>query len=47
MVISESGIKDHADILRLADCGVRGFLIGESLVTSADPVAKLGELIHG
>lgn len=46
-VISESGIKNRTDILRLADAGVRGFLIGESLVTCTDPAAKLRELIHG
>lgn len=47
IVISESGIKNRTDILRLAGAGVRGFLIGESLVTCADPAAKLRELIHG
>jgi indole-3-glycerol phosphate synthase len=47
IVISESGIKNHEDIKRLADFGVRGFLIGESLVTSDDPASKLRELIHG
>jgi indole-3-glycerol phosphate synthase len=46
-VISESGIKTREDILRLSDAGIRGFLIGESLVTAADPVAKLRELVHG
>jgi indole-3-glycerol phosphate synthase len=45
-VISESGIKNRTDIIRLADAGVRGFLIGETLVTCADPAAKLRELIH-
>ncbi|MBI5252556.1 MAG: indole-3-glycerol phosphate synthase TrpC [Desulfomonile tiedjei] len=47
IIVSESGIKNRADILHLADHGVRGFLIGESLVISDDPVAKLQELIHG
>ena len=46
-VISESGIKNRTDILRLADAGVRGFLIGEGLVTAADPEATLKELIDG
>jgi indole-3-glycerol phosphate synthase len=46
-VISESGIKSREDILRLSDAGIRGFLIGESLVTAPDPSAKLRELVHG
>ena len=45
-VISESGIRSREDILRLSDAGIKGFLIGESLVTAADPAAKLRELIH-
>jgi len=47
IVISESGIKSHSDIVRLSDAGVGGFLIGESLVTAADPATKLKELIDG
>lgn len=47
VTISESGIRSRKDILRLADSGVRGFLIGETLVTSNDPAVKLRELIHG
>ena len=43
--ISESGIKDHADIQRLLDAGYTGFLIGESLVTAQDPGAALRRLI--
>ncbi len=47
IIVSESGISDHGQILRLANAGVRGFLVGESLVTSPDPLAKVQELIHG
>jgi indole-3-glycerol phosphate synthase len=47
VVISESGIKTREDIMRLADAGIQGFLIGESLVTSPNPAEKLRELIHG
>jgi indole-3-glycerol phosphate synthase len=47
IIISESGINDHGQILRLLDAGVHGFLIGESLVTNPDPMAKVQELIHG
>lgn len=44
LVISESGIQDRADILRLEEAGVTAFLIGETLVRVADPAAKLREL---
>jgi len=47
IIVSESGINDHTQILRLMEAGVRGFLVGESLVTSPDPMAKVQELIHG
>ncbi|MCA1959374.1 MAG: indole-3-glycerol phosphate synthase TrpC [Desulfomonile sp.] len=47
IVISESGIKISADIVRLKDAGVRGFLIGESLVTAVDPKTKLKDLVNG
>jgi indole-3-glycerol phosphate synthase len=32
LVISESGIFTHADLERLAGCGVRAFLVGEGLM---------------
>jgi indole-3-glycerol phosphate synthase len=46
-VISESGIRTRGDIDLLAKAGVNGFLIGETLVLSADPAEKLRELRHG
>lgn len=42
--ISESGIRDGADIRKLLDAGFKGFLIGESLVTSGDPGKALQKL---
>jgi indole-3-glycerol phosphate synthase len=47
VVISESGIKTRDDILRLAEAGVKGFLIGESVVTAENPSEKIREFIHG
>lgn len=46
IVISESGIRRYEDISMLSKAGVRGFLIGESLMRAADPVSKLREFIH-
>ncbi len=46
IAISESGIRTRDQIVRLADAGFRGFLIGESLVTSADPAATIRGFLH-
>ena len=43
-LVSESGIKDHDDMQRLADHGVAAALIGESLMRAADQAAALKEL---
>ena len=42
--IAESGIHTRADVERLLEAGVDGFLIGEALMTSEDPAAHLGTL---
>ncbi len=44
-VISESGIKDRQDVERLREAGARGILVGEILMRSADPAAKIRELL--
>jgi indole-3-glycerol phosphate synthase len=43
--IAESGIRDADDVRRLADAGYDAMLIGETLVTAADPVAALESLL--
>jgi indole-3-glycerol phosphate synthase len=35
--VAESGIRDAGDVSRLAACGYDAVLVGETLVTSADP----------
>lgn len=47
ITVSESGIRSREDVLRLTEAGARGFLIGETLVRSADPAAKIRELLSG
>lgn len=37
IIISESGIKTHAEIAELSAQGVTGFLVGESLLRQPDP----------
>ena len=39
--VAESGVRTRADIERLAAVGADAFLVGTSLMTSADPVAQL------
>lgn len=43
--ISESGLRRPQDLERLTAAGFDGFLIGESLLTAADPEAKLRQLV--
>ncbi len=44
-VVSESGISDRATIARLDSEGLDGVLVGEALMRSPDPEAKLKELL--
>ncbi len=43
-LVSESGIRTRADVLRLQDAGVRAVLVGETLMRAPDVGAKLDEL---
>ena len=45
--IAESGIRDRADIDKLAALGYKGFLIGETLMKGDDPGKALEELLEG
>jgi indole-3-glycerol phosphate synthase len=44
LVVSESGIRNAADVARLRVADVQGFLVGESLLKQADVSAALGKL---
>ncbi len=44
ITVSESGIKDRADIERLGKAGVDAVLVGEALMSAPDIAAKLKEL---
>jgi indole-3-glycerol phosphate synthase len=37
VTVAESGIRDAGDVARLVDAGYHAILVGESLVTAADP----------
>ena len=45
IAISESGIRTHAELLKLRAAGFDAFLIGTRLMLSSDPAAVLGELL--
>jgi indole-3-glycerol phosphate synthase len=47
VLVSESGINTHADILRIADAGVAAVLVGESLMRAKDIEASTRSLIFG
>jgi indole-3-glycerol phosphate synthase len=42
--VAESGVRDSADARRLRDAGYDAVLVGESIVTSSDPVAAVRDL---
>lgn len=44
-LVAASGLKTPADLEPLLAAGIKGFLIGESLVVEGDPGAKLREFI--
>jgi len=44
VAVAESGLRSREDVDRLAARGYRAFLVGERLMTAADPGAALGAL---
>lgn len=45
VIVSESGISSYQDILALQACEVDAVLVGEALMQSPDPAAKIKELL--
>ena len=46
-LIGESGLRSHADVLRLAGLGVHCFLVGEHLMRQSDVTAACRQLLEG
>jgi indole-3-glycerol phosphate synthase len=45
LLVSESGLRTHADLRRLRSLGYRGFLVGETLMRAGDPAKALRALL--
>lgn len=43
-ILSESGIRERADVLRIAEAGAKAMLVGESLLRADDVGAKIRDL---
>lgn len=43
--VAESGVRDHQDARRLRNAGYDAVLVGESIVTSGDPVRSVRDLM--
>jgi len=46
LVISESGIKTREEVKCLQEAGVKGILVGETLMRAQDPASKIRELLN-
>ena len=47
LIVAESGVQTAEDVKRLKRLGVHAVLVGEALMTAADPAAKVRELFAG
>jgi indole-3-glycerol phosphate synthase len=45
-VVSESGIENPRDIVRLKNAGAEAFLVGTSIMKSSDVESKVRELVN-
>jgi len=46
LLVTESGILERADVLRMREAGVHAFLVGEAFMRASDPGVALAELFR-
>ena len=44
LIIAESGIHNFENVKKMNECGINTFLVGESFMTSKDPINKFKEI---
>lgn len=47
LLVAESGIANHSDLVTLADAGAAAFLVGETLMRQADVASATRQLLRG
>jgi len=47
ILVSESGIRTHEDVIKLHNAGIDRILVGEHLMRQPDPGVALKALLHG
>lgn len=47
VIVAESGITTHADVVRLKEAGAHAVLIGETFMRERDIMAKVKDVMHG
>jgi indole-3-glycerol phosphate synthase len=45
LLVAESGLYGHADLIRMREAGARAFLVGESLMREADVATATRRLL--
>jgi indole-3-glycerol phosphate synthase len=47
VIVAESGLQNHDEVLELKECGANAVLIGETFMKAKDMTAKIREVMYG